>query len=461
MPRLPLHRLMGTAAMVALPLAAGGGVLLLSGKIWLAAGVGGVLVAVVAVLLLRRPFDDMQAVAAHARELARGGDSRPPLLSSWGVSTDLAGAIADLQRSWRKRTTEFNSLLVFNDIVLDNLPAPLLLLAEDRRVVRANSAARQLFGGEIKDRDLATVLRAPAVLEAVDAALAGEPGRDVVLSLPVPLERDFRVRVEPLPHRPDEGTGILLVLIDVTAIVRTEQMRVDFIANVSHELRTPLATLSGFIETLQGPARDDTEARDRFLVIMHEQAARMTRLVSDLLSLTRIEMNEHTRPEGQVGARETLTHVASALEPQARTRGVSLVLDIAEGLPPLTGDADELTQVFTNLLDNAVKYGRPGTAVEIVARREERGPASMPGGSARPVLSVAVRDHGEGMGKAHLPRLTERFYRVDAARSREMGGTGLGLAIVKHVVSRHRGTMVIDSEIGQGSVFTVYLPVDI
>ncbi|MCA0304915.1 MAG: PAS domain-containing sensor histidine kinase, partial [Proteobacteria bacterium] len=226
------------------------------------------------------------------------------------------------------------------------------------------------------------------------------------------------------------------------------RMRADFVANASHELKTPIAGLAGFIETLRGPARDDVAARDRFLAIMAEQAERMRRLVDDLLMLSRIEQHEHARPEGAVDLVPVLKSVLDLLQLKARDREVALQLRLAPGLPRALGDADELTIVFQNLVDNAIKYTRPGTAVKIAA-----GPA----GEGR--VAVAVADEGEGIAAAHLPRLTERFYRVDAARSRQLGGTGLGLAIVKHVVNRHRGRLDIQSSPGRGSTFTVLLPV--
>jgi two-component system phosphate regulon sensor histidine kinase PhoR len=214
-------------------------------------------------------------------------------------------------------------------------------------------------------------------------------------------------------------------------------MRADFIANASHELRTPLSTLIGFLETLAGPAREDTEARARFLPIMLEQARRMARLVSDLLSLSRIELHEHTPPTGRVDLTAILHGVADALEIKAKNRGMAIRIE-ADRLPPVLGDADELAQVFQNLIDNAVKYGSRNSEVRVMA-----GPAEV--------------DRGEGIPREHLPRLTERFYRVDSARSRELGGTGLGLAIVKHIVNRHRGHLEIESAPGEGSRFTVYL----
>jgi two-component system phosphate regulon sensor histidine kinase PhoR len=242
----------------------------------------------------------------------------------------------------------------------------------------------------------------------------------------------------------------MLTFHDITAIKRSEQMRADFVANASHELRTPLSTLIGFIETLRGPARDDPAARDRFLAIMEEQAGRMSRLINDLLSLSRIELDEHTLPAGQVDLLAVVRAVVDTLEMQADAKNMKIVLQAPEALPPVTGDPDQLTQVFQNLVDNAIKYARAGTEVTVSA--------TGPDGQRRGHVSVAVRDCGDGIARNHLPRLTERFYRVDPARSRALGGTGLGLAIAKHIVSRHRGRLSIDSEVGKGSVFTVTLP---
>jgi two-component system phosphate regulon sensor histidine kinase PhoR len=251
-----------------------------------------------------------------------------------------------------------------------------------------------------------------------------------------------------LPRAAADGSLALVVLHDTTALRRAERMRADFVANASHELKTPIAGLAGFIETLRGPARDDASARERFLGIMGEQADRMRRLVDDLLMLSRIEQHEHARPDAAVDLGRVLRSVLDLLQLKAASRSVRIELDLDPALPRAVGDSDELTIVFQNLVDNAVKYARPGTAVRIAAR---------PLGEDR--VAVAVADEGDGIPAAHLPRLTERFYRVDAARSRQLGGTGLGLAIVKHVVNRHRGRLDIQSAPGKGSVFTVVLPI--
>jgi two-component system phosphate regulon sensor histidine kinase PhoR len=337
--------------------------------------------------------------------------------------------------------------------LFDNIPDPLLHVGPDRTVLAANRGARALFGTALEDRDLAHVMRQPDVLEAAEAVLAGGPGREVQIQLAGPSDRHFAVRIEPLAQ-----AGALLLLHDTTQLAKLERMRADFVANASHEMRTPLASLVGFVETLRGPARDDAEARAKFLEIMADQARRMARLVDDLLSLSRIELKEHTPPTGSVELAMTLAALKTTLDRHAETRRMPIVLEIAAGLPRIVGDGDELTQVFQNLIDNALKYGKPGTEVRVVAGVAAQLPPSFPD-PRRPAVAVSVTDTGEGIAREHLSRLTERFYRVDVGRSRDLGGTGLGLAIVKHIVSHHRGALVIDSEVGRGSTFTVYLPV--
>ena len=246
---------------------------------------------------------------------------------------------------------------------------------------------------------------------------------------------------------------MLITLHDITGIRRSEQMRADFVANASHELRTPLSTLIGFLETLRGPAREDAAARERFLGIMQEQAGRMARLIDDLLSLSRIELEEHTPPTGAVDAVAVLHAVIDSLEMRARERGMSVDLVVTTASARVIGDEDQLTQVFQNLIVNAVKYAAADTPITVTIGGRDAGLEARAG-----ELAVAVADRGDGIPRNHLSRLTERFYRVDPGRSRAIGGTGLGLAIVKHIVNRHRGRLGIDSRVGHGSVFTVFLP---
>jgi len=244
-----------------------------------------------------------------------------------------------------------------------------------------------------------------------------------------------------------------MTLHDQTPLRRVEEMRADFVANASHELRTPLAALSGFIDTLQGPAKDDVKARERFLGIMHTQATRMARLIDDLLSLSRVELSAHVRPDTLVDIVPIIRQVIDGLEPLARERQVAIDIDLPELPVLIAGDREELLRLFENLVENALKYGASGGKVVVSLSQAVSGEGS-------PEVRVMVRDFGPGIAPEHLPRLTERFYRVDNARSRALGGTGLGLAIVKHLVRAHGGEVRVESQLGGGSTFLFTLPVD-
>ena len=366
-------------------------------------------------------------------------------------------AIVRLTRAWSDRIRTAEARHAAAEAVIAAIPDPLILLDERRRVVHANAEAAAFLGVVEGPRDLAAILRNPAVLAAADTVLRGEAERVVDFTLTAPIERQLQARFARIGRRSlDDNAVAVLTLHDVTQLKRAEQMRADFIANASHELRTPLTTLTGFIETLRGPAREDAEARERFLAIMHEQAARMIRLVEDLLSLSRIELNEHVMTQGRVALGPLLRHLADTLELRAGQRDMRIQLDLPPDLPEVLGDRDELAQVFQNLVDNAVKYGRADSEITVAAATGARPSHSGDAGESA-FISIAVRDRGEGIAREHLPRLTERFYRVDTARSQEMGGTGLGLAIVKHILNRHRGFLEIESTPGIGSVFTVFL----
>jgi two-component system phosphate regulon sensor histidine kinase PhoR len=433
-------------------------------------------VSVVAVIagLVYHHLANLERLRLQVEHLAReSSDAQGPLPATPAATAGLAEAVAELDHRWARRGSELQALVAANEGILEAIPDPLILVDAAHRVTRANAAARALFGDAVAGRDLDTVLRHPEVLEAAEEHLAGRTSAgNVELPWAGPPERHFSVRFARLPL-PESDPGhdaqgaILLVLHDVTALKRAERMRADFVANVSHELRTPLSALLGFTETLRGPARDDAAARDRFLGIMHDQAQRMTRLVRDLLSLSRIEQSEHTPPTERIELGRIIGSVLDTLALQAKARSVTIEVDLAPKLPSIAGDGDQLAQVFQNLLDNAIKYGRANGKVRVVARVAPTAPrrivARAPGRAynAPPGgwVAVAVADDGEGIPREHLSRLTERFYRVDAARSRQLGGTGLGLAIVKHILNRHRGGLIIDSEPGKGAVFTVWLPV--
>ncbi|HEX6101901.1 MAG TPA: ATP-binding protein [Alphaproteobacteria bacterium] len=447
----PLPRTLAAAAILTAPAAAVLLVLAAAGVLSGGLAVAGSLAVFIALVL------PVQRYLRHLRLLADrlSGQEVEPREELSALYPELDRAVLDAEARWRSRLAELEATLAGAESIFASLPDPVLMLNSEQGIVRANRAAEELLQERLEGRALSGVLRHPALLAAVEAALAEGAARTVEVALPVPVERQLAAHVEPISKTLPDGSAAILVLHDVTALTRADRMRADFVANASHELRTPLSTLIGFLETLLGSAREDAAARERFLPIMLEQAQRMARLVADLLSLSRIELNEHTPPTGRVDLAAVLGRVADGLEMKARGRGMAIRIE-ADALPAVIGDADELAQVFQNLIDNAIKYGAPGTEVRVLAGPAEAVSARAPRRFAHG-LAVAVIDRGEGIAREHLPRLTERFYRVDSARSRELGGTGLGLAIVKHILSRHRGHLEIESAPGEGSRFTVYL----
>ena len=330
--------------------------------------------------------------------------------------------------------------------LLDGLPDAALVLDARGLVIAGNSAA-QTFAPVITGRPLSHWNRSPDLLATVDRTISTGAQQRCHVRLFTPVERSLDVLVTPTAGSDGASPRIVLITLrDLTEQETLTRMRADFVANASHELRTPLASLRGFVETLQGAAKDDPAAQTRFLGIMQVQAERMSRLIEDLLSLSRIEMREHVAPTASVDLAAVVQDAISTLKPQAEKAATALSVDFASGSCAAIGDREELAQVVQNLVQNAIKYGRTGGTVKVSIRRDER----------HVVLEVA--DDGIGIAPEHLPRLTERFYRVSAKASKDRGGTGLGLAIVKHIVNRHRGELRISSTPGEGSTFAVALP---
>jgi len=338
------------------------------------------------------------------------------------------------------------------EAVITGVPDPVIALDRNGRVLTLNESARSLAPALRQGEPVSLALRMPELIEAIGRAYATGDEQRVEYSERVPIDRWFEVIVKPVRREPKLRMPdlVLMTFHDLTPLRRVEEMRADFVANASHELRTPLAALSGFIETLQGSARDDAKARERFLPIMQEQARRMARLIDDLLSLSRIELNAHRRPDTPVDLVPIIRQVADGLQTLARDRGVTVTVDAANGVR-VPGDRDELVRVFENLVENALKYGASGRRVDIGLSQGES-----PEGEQE--ARISVRDYGPGIAPEHVPRLTERFYRVDVRESRAQGGTGLGLALVKHILNRHHGRLLIESLPGAGATFTVFLP---
>jgi len=376
-------------------------------------------------------------------------------LSAGVIALGAAWAGLKQARAFPETVTKVDTTLA--STILNALPAPVLLLDERRRVVAANRAADELLGEGTHERDICLSLRQPGVHDVLKQVVSGGRAHaeaDVVFE--VPVRRFYQLQVISVPRGEALSVRAVVTLHEVTALKNTETMRADFVANVSHELRSPLSALSGFIETLQTAAQNDPDAQKRFLGIMDGEAARMARLIDDLLSLSKIEVNEHIRPTGRASLSRIIAGVVETVQISAAKKGISIATEVPEDIRPdmtVPGDEDELREVFQNLVDNAVKYSAPNTPVTISARSVA---SLVDTGTAG--IEISIADRSDGIAAEHIPRLTERFYRIDKGRSRAMGGTGLGLAIVKHIVNRHRGRLIVTSKLGKGSIFRVQLP---
>ncbi|MDI7862257.1 phosphate regulon sensor histidine kinase PhoR [Rhizobiaceae bacterium n13] len=328
------------------------------------------------------------------------------------------------------------------------LDMPVIVLDREGAALFQNAAATRALGVFPVGVHVFARLRSPGVVDMVRETLATSEPNQIEHSERLPSERVYVVRIAPVTVAEkavaSEEQLYLLSFRDISELRRIDRMRSDFVANASHELRTPLASLRGFIETLLGPAREDPKARERFLVIMLDQVTRMSRLVDDLLSLSRLEVKSHLAPDQNIDLVPLLGHVRDALAPLAEDLDVAINLHLPEGKAEVLGDRDELVQVFENLIENACKYGQEGKAVDVYLRN----------GEGRPI-EVSVVDRGAGIPAEHVPRLTERFYRVSVEDSRSKKGTGLGLAIVKHILTRHRARLIVHSKVGEGTEFTV------
>lgn len=377
-----------------------------------------------------------------------------------GIVAGIAGALAwqrsgadDTVRPPLSRRAGDEASLSWMDLA-EAMPDPAIILGRTAGILNFNAAARTIFERLKQGLPLEHVNRDPEFIAAVADVFGTGERRTAKLRLRGGRGQRFIATITPLGTKQAPPTAVLITVRDESEQHRLLEMRTDFIANASHELRTPLASVRGFIETLQGPARQDEAARHRFLTIMAEQAERMTRLIDDLLLLSRVEEKANLKPIGQIRLDELIHEVVRAIAPAAAERQITMTVEPESSPLSAKGDRDELFQVFHNLIENAVKYGRDGGSVKIHLTGGKKA-----GGKSSDTVTVTVADDGPGIAPEHLPRLTERFYRVSAEQSRRIGGTGLGLAIAKHVLNRHEGELLVESIVGTGTTFKVVLPV--
>lgn len=457
---VPLLTLLKFAIVLSSPPLAVLAMLVIFGELSLSSFLVGYLCILSGFMLFARPFlENMRATTRYVYNVARDKRAETPQLSFLSVITELSEALSHLQRTWEIKRQQMESIITEREILVDTLPDILIMINDDKKIVRTNRAARAIFGQNLAGRPLGEIIANEDLLDGVSSVVEDLRGREVEFRIEEPVLRDFLAVIERFPIPSPGGMSIVITMNDITELKAVEQMRADFVANASHEIRTPLACIAGFIETLQGPAKDDAEAREQFLKLMADQAERMRQLISDLLSLSKIEMNAHSIPTEPVDVLKMVRKVVDQLQHTASAKNVTLRIDVQGELPPAKGEENEVAQVIHNFVGNAIKYGFSDSEVIIAIAVTSDLPPDQNMRSYSRVIVIAVRDRSEGIPKEHLSRLTERFYRVDSARTRNIGGTGLGLAIAKGIMNRHRGAITIDSVVGKGSTFSAYLPI--
>jgi two-component system phosphate regulon sensor histidine kinase PhoR len=435
-------------------------VFMVAGALGFAHGALGVVLCFITSALVLYPYlSNLIALKDYVDDLAQDRKVSAPNLPLLASIDDLSDAVNKLHRSWERKKQQLESIIDEREILVDSIPNILIMIDASFNILRTNAAARQRFGQNLAYRNLEDIIPNELLHRAVREAYEEGSDKEIEFLLTDPDESYYRARIDHFPVRSVGGIAVIITMHNITELKRSEQMRADFVANASHEIRTPLASILGFIETLQGSARNDEKAREQFLKIMAEQATRMSALVHDLLSLSKIEMNAATPPDGTVDILNLIRNTREHLEWATHEKRMRIDLQLPEYLPLVRGEESEISQVLHNLVSNAIKYGRPETPIVVTAEVTHRFPADRHIIMQPPVIKISVQDQGEGIAKEHIPRLTERFYRVNTPGARKASGTGLGLAIVKHILHRHRGLLEVKSMVGIGSNFTIYLPV--
>ena len=408
-------------------------------------------------------FDDLSSLTSYVDLLALNKKPQTPSLSFLGNIEELSEAVKNLQHSWSQRQLELEVAIAESRILFNTMPDILLMLDKDLKIIRSNKLAFKRFDKKIVGKYLHNIIKNPDLLEATQNTLSSSNKSVIETGINKNNNsHNYLVTIDKFPVKSIEGVEVVLLMHDITESTQRKQMMRDFVANASHEIRTPLTSIIGFIENLQtmGDSSDEVQMRKQFLKIMEEQAERISSLVNELLSLSKIERDKSTKLTQEVDLTTVIDNVTRRLSFFASQKDMEIKAKYEDNLPAIIGDFEELTQLFTNLVSNAIKYGKKSTNIDICAEvTKDFQPSEQIPQNCTELLVISVKDYGEGIEAEHLPRLTERFYRVDKVRSRKIGGNGLGLAIVKHVLIHHKGDLVIESEPGQGSNFTVRLPI--
>ena len=410
---------------------------------------------------------ELQQLKRYITTLSRGEDFDEKLMTlSEKEAKEIVDAVNAMHQFWAHKTDVLEAQTMSDTAVLDSLPDPILMIDRSGNILGANLSARSLMGNDITEKNIDGLFNSNNFIEAVSKVLKKQSKSENLIF----YVRGGKKNAEPqklyahikqLPWLSKGRAVAVISLYDLTKAVKIEKMQSDFVANASHELRTPLSIISGFIETLQTSAKDDEEAREKFLKIMSEQASYMSLLIENLLSLSKIEMTQDQAPEEKISIAPIAEDVSNALMLKARAKNMKFELKIERNLPEITADYGQIRQLLQNLCDNAVKYGSENTDITVSARVTEAVPPSknheVAGGRA---VAITVHNFGEKISDEYLNRLTERFYRMQTHKNKNIKGSGLGLAIAKHILIRHRGNLRIESDAVKGTAFTIYLPVE-
>ena len=455
-PQIPLSKLIKAVGLISAAPAVVILVYALSGRMTFEHAILGIIAIVLATTFFIHPYiSNIIALTDYVRKLAEDKKADEPDLSFLNNLEELSGAVAQLNKSWENRKNQLEAAVTENKIVIEVLPDALFILDKDQRIIRTNGMARHIFGYRITHQRIEEVLPIPELLNAIQNV---KQVREVEFHITErEIKRDYYAKVTKFPANSPSSTDMIVTLHDLTELKQIRKMRADFVANASHEMKTPLASIIGLVETMQTSAKNDIEAQAEFLQIMSGQAARMKTLIEDLLSLSKIEADT-SPPDKDADIAKIINDAKKHLEWAAKQKNVEIVINFKDEIPKMLGDENQLSQVLINLIGNSIKYGNSDSDVVVEAKITRKLPLEISEKYDK-AIQIDIIDKSDGIAEEHIPRLTERFYRVDTARTRKLGGTGLGLAIVKHTLNRHGGLIRITSKKGVGSTFSVFLPI--
>jgi len=405
---------------------------------------------------------ELQQLKTYIMSMSKGSNlDENSLVLEETASKEILNAVNSMQKFWSKKNNELEAQTLSDTAVLDTLPDPLIMIDETGIVSGANLAARSMFGKSIRQKSIDKIIDSNNFIEAVNRILKNESETEsIIFYISKPIDQKLYAHIKKLPQISNGNAVAVISIYDLTKAMKIEKMQSDFVANASHELRTPLAIISGFIETLQTSAKNDQDAQDKFLKIMKEQAEYMSALIENLLSLSRIELMQDTIPNEKTDIFKIMNEVADALEIKAKNNKMEIHTFSEDEIPEIVADRNQVKQLIQNLTDNAIKYGSQNNDIMIKLEKVDVIPQTQNIKTHKgPAVAISINNKGPKISDDNLARLTERFYRMQEHKDKNIKGTGLGLSIAKQIVIRHRGNITVKSNAYTGTTFTIYLPI--